>query len=221
MESRFLLLFKNKNVYRDNTINMNQILLVKKVNKTHKRIFLIQFIVSIIFVIYLSFNYFIQLKKEKDLEVISQTLNKSFEVESVYKIQKTSLENQDKRYFGKIIIPKIKLEYSVFNECNDELLKILPCKFYGKNIEKRGNVCIAGHNYNDDRFFGNLSHLNKNDIIYLNTENGKKYQYYIYDIYKVESDDFECLKSNKMYELTLLTCDNKSGKRLVVKASRN
>ena len=35
---------------------------------------------------------------------------------------------------GIIEIPKINIYYPIFSNCNDDLLKIAPCKFYGPKI---------------------------------------------------------------------------------------
>ena len=51
------------------------------------------------------------------------------------------------------------------DRCRDELLKIAPCRFYGNNLNKVGNVCIAGHNYDNGEFFSNLDQLELGDII--------------------------------------------------------
>lgn len=202
---------------------MNQIILVKQVNQLHRKFFKIQFILSIIVLVFLFWFCLKNWKQEQEWQKISQVVNQAFEVETVYQTQKTMLEQQttQNQYFGKITIPKINLEYSVFNECNDELLKILPCKFYGTNLEEKGNICIAGHNYNDTRFFSKLDKLNEGDTIYLSDLVGRNYKYIVYDKYRVQPNDFECLKAKKKYDLTLLTCDNVNHKRLVVKASRN
>lgn len=194
----------------------------KPVNKLHKTFFQIQLVVSIILMILVSFYMIKKWKEEQEMSQMSEIVNKAFEVETVY-AEKQSVTKKGKnnnKYFGKIVIPQIELEYSVFNECNDELLKILPCKFYGAEMDEKGNICIAGHNYNDTRFFSRLKELKKGENIYLTDLEGKNYQYRIYDKYKVEANNFECLKAKKTYDLTLITCDNTNGKRLVIRASR-
>ena len=197
-------------------------MMMKQENKLHKRFFKIQFLISVLILIFLLFYGIKQWKNKREMQKVSQVINQAFEVETVYQTQKMILEQKstENNYLGKIMIPKIDLEYSVFNECNDELLKILPCKFYGVNIGEKGNICIAGHNYNDTRFFGKLNKLTNGDTIYLGDLNGQNYQYVVYDKYKVEPNDSECLKPMKKYDLTLITCDNTNGKRLVVRASR-
>lgn len=201
---------------------MNQIMLTKQVNQLHKKFFKVQLIVSILTLTFL-FCYTITIwKEEQEMQKVSQIINQAFEVETVYQAQKADIEQRmtQNKYLGKIVIPKINLEYSVFNECSDELLKILPCKFYGVNLNEKGNICIAGHNYNDTRFFSKLDKLKKGDTVYLGDLNGLNYKYVVYDKYKVQPNDFECLKPMKKYDLTLVTCDNSNGKRLVIRAGR-
>ncbi len=201
---------------------MNQIMLTKQVNQLHKSFFKVQLIVSILTLTFL-FCYTITIwKEEQEMQKVSQIINQAFEVETVYQAQKADIEQRmtQNKYLGKIVIPKINLEYSVFNECSDELLKILPCKFYGVNLNEKGNICIAGHNYNDTRFFSKLDKLKKGDTVYLGDLNGLNYKYVVYDKYKVQPNDFECLKPMKKYDLTLVTCDNSNGKRLVIRAGR-
>ena len=221
VKCNFSLFWHKKRVSANNT-SMNQIIALKKTNQKRKNLFKLQFVVSILALIISGFYYLRKWKKESEMEKLSQMMNQVFQVEAMYSARKTNTEAVQKEslYFGKITIPKLELEYSVFNECTDELLKILPCKFYGDNIEKQGNIGSAGHNYDDQRFFGNLNQLKKGDSVYLESQNGTQYQYIVYDKYKVAPDDFKCLQPKRKYDLTLLTCDNFNHKRLVIKASR-
>lgn len=206
----------NKFTQNKNNIYMNQILVNKNSNKKIKYIFKVQFLISIIiatiFILIFMFNY----DNEEHLEEISSEINKAIKLSAMYTVE----ENKSDVYFGKIIIDKINLEYTVFNEFNEELLKIAPCKFYGKGINDRGNIAIAAHNYNDERFFGRLSELEIKDKIKILSLDNKEYMYTVYDIFETEEDDTSVLKNNKYYELTLITCNNISKKRLVVKSYR-
>ena len=85
---------------------------------------------------------------------------------------------------------------------------------------KYGNLCIAGHNYIDNRFFGRLDELQKNDIIEIYDLSGKMLEYSIYDKYEIKSSDMSCTSQNTNGNtiITLLTCNNVSGKRLVIVA---
>ncbi len=193
---------------------MNQILFNKKDNKK-KYIFKLQGIISIflaaIFIFYIIINY----KSNEDLENISKIIEKNIRLNSIYEAEK-----QSTNYFGKIYIEKINLEYAVFNKLTDELLKISPCKFYGSQIEEKGNICIAGHNYNDDRFFGRIDELETKDKIVLSNLQGKEYEYIVFDIFETDENDTSVLRNTKNYELTLVTCNNANKKRVIVKAYR-
>ena len=125
-------------------------------------------------------------------------------------------------YFGIIEIPKINIYYPVFSELSDELLKIAPCKFYGKTPKELGNICIAGHNYHNLTFFSKLSTLEKNDEIYIFDNVGVKYTYIVYDVYDVEASNFSPVFNYRKTEktLTLFTCDNFGKNRTVVKSKQ-
>lgn len=195
---------------------MNQILFNKKENNKKKYIFKVQFVISVIISIILIGFFLLNYKNEENLEGLSRIINKNIEITTFYDTQKTSIETSP--YLGKIFIDKINLEYSVFKEMNEEYLKISPCKFYGVNFGEKGNICIAGHNYNDSRFFGRLAELQENDKIKLVNLNGEEFEYIVFDIFETNDDDFSILKSAKNYELTLLTCNNSNKKRIIIKA---
>lgn len=197
---------------------MNQILFNRNENNKKTYIFKLQFIISIIFAfitIVIIYSIYI---KDNNLENISKILDKNIKLYNVYNIEKT--EREEKLYFGRIIIDKIGLEYTVFNLYNEELLKISPCKFNGKSLNDKSNICIAAHNYNDDRFFGRIDELNIKDKIKIEDLKGEEYIYTIYDIFETKDNDLSILKSNKNYELTLLTCNNSNNKRIIIKAYR-
>lgn len=185
--------------------------------KKKKNIFKLQLTISLSVVIVLFFKTLINSNKDYKLEKLSKSINQSFEVSSIYNVEKQI--NESSLYLGKILIPKIDLEYPVFNYFNEELLKIAPCKFYGVGIGEKGNIAIAGHNYNDKRFFGKLFELKRNDMIKLIDNENKIYNYKIFKIYETEASDLSCLENKKEYELTLVTCNNKNKKRKIIKAS--
>ena len=197
---------------------MNQILFIKIEKNKYKKIFKIQLVVSLISIIIILIYFINNYINEKKFENISSIINNNLKLSSIYEINK--IKTEESLYFGKIIIEKINLENVVFNKYSEELLKISPCKFYGGKFEEKGNICIAGHNYNDNRFFSRLDELELKDIIKLIDVNGKFYEYQIYEIYETDEDDLNPLKSKKDYELTLITCDNLNNKRIIIKAFR-
>lgn len=205
---------------------MNQILVTKLENnkkiKREKRkikMFKIQILVSILIIFGLFGKTLLDNYNEYKLEKITQNISKNLKISELYNVEKQSQEQE--LYFGKITIPKIELEYMIFNNFSEALMKISPCKFYGVGIGEKGNICIAGHNYNDERFFGRLFELRENDIVKLSTLNDETYIYRIYDIYEIDENDLSCLENKKKYELTLVTCNNTNKKRRIIKAVYN
>ncbi len=193
---------------------MNQILVNKKNNKK-KYFFKIQLIISIIIALISIIIVFINYNKDEGLENISEIIDKNIKLTNIYVADDKSNYHL---YLGKIVINKINLDYIIFNEYNDELLKIAPCKFYGGRIGEKGNICIAAHNYNDNRFFSRIAELKKKDEIKLIDLEGKEYQYIVYDNFEIDENDFSILKASKNYDLTLLTCNNINKRRVIIKA---
>ena len=152
---------------------------------------------------------------DENLENISKVVNKNMGISSIYQASKIS---NTSNYLGKIYIEKIDLEYTVFNRFNKDLLKIAPCKFNGVNLGEKGNICIAGHNYNDNRFFSRLDELEIGDKVKLVSMQNEEFEYTIYKIFETDENDTSILKSYKNYELTLLTCNNSNKKRIIIKA---
>ena len=123
---------------------------------------------------------------------------------------------------GIIQIPKINLYYPVFSYLTEELLKIAPCKFYGDTPDVNGNICIAGHNYDNSLFFSKLSTLSLDDEIYIFDSSGSQYIYLVHDIYEVEDTNlspvFDYEENDRT--LTLVTCNNFNFNRIILKAKQ-
>ena len=85
---------------------------------------------------------------------------------------------------------------------------------------KYGNVCIAAHNYDNDKFFSRINTLYNNDLIYIYNLNGKREEYYVVKNYETEYNDTSCTNQNTngKSELTLVTCNNVNNNRVIVKA---
>ena len=128
-------------------------------------------------------------------------------------------KGQKYRVAGQINIPKIGVNYPIVYETSEEYLKIAPTKLSGPDINELGNVCIVGHNYNNEQFFSRLSELESNDTINLLNNKGKRVSYLVYDKYEVPETDLSCTdqNTNGEREVTLITCTKKKSNRLVVK----
>lgn len=82
-----------------------------------------------------------------------------------------------------------------------------------------GNLCLAGHNYENNLFFSNLKNIKNNDIIVIYDLNNISVNYSVYSVFEVENNDISILNQNSQKrELTLITCNNKNKKRIIVKA---
>lgn len=208
---------------------MNQILntKLKKKRKLNKNFFKFQFTISILisFILICMIIYYIFTLKKK--EKISNNLIGNYNIYKLYSngSQEDYVEEKEQaenEIFGIIEIPKIGIRYPIFSHLNEELLKISPCKFYGESPKVNGNICIAGHNYNNSMFFSHLSLLNKNDEIYLYDNFNNKYVYIIFNLYEVHESDlspiFDYNQSSK--ELTLITCNNINQNRFIIKAKQ-
>ena len=173
-----------------------------------------------IFCIISYFSYFSYIAKRK--EIISKNLLNTFNLESLYSNNKTIPLNYNEKHLviGKIEISSISIDYPILSDTNDELLKIAPCRFYGPYPNEVGNLCIAGHNYDNNTFFSNLYKLNIGDEINIYDLSNYSIKYYIYDKYEINKNDTSCIsqKTNGNKEITLITCNNFNNNRLVVKA---
>ncbi len=121
---------------------------------------------------------------------------------------------------GTVDIPTLDVSYPILSETTDDLLKVSVCKFWGSNPNEVGNLCIAGHNYRNNRFFSKVPNLKTGDIIEITDLNNKKLKYSIYDKYTVDPRDVSCTSqlTNGKKIVTLITCTNDSKQRVVVKA---
>ena len=121
-----------------------------------------------------------------------------------------------------IEIPKINVYYPIVSESNDELLKISPCRISGPMPNQDGNLCIAGHNYDNYKFFSKVSNLNNNDEIIIYDIDRNKLIYNVFEIYEVSANDLSPLENDESIkkQVTLITCNNfNSSTRIIIKAS--
>lgn len=206
---------------------MNQILEIKNLKKRnkYKKILKMQLFISLImiisFSIYLLYFYINRIKDKN----ISNTLLNTFSLERLYSKSEnyTTVElNKNGNYFviGIIEIPKINIKYPILSDVNDELLKISACRFYGPYPNKIGNLCIAGHNYDNNSFFSNLYKLDIGDVINIYDSNKLLVTYSIYNKFETSKSDTSCTNQNTngKREITLVTCNNINKNRLIVKA---
>lgn len=219
------ILFFENNTNKENFSN--------NLNKSKKKTFFFKFqlffcsIIAISAFIYYAYSLYNNNQKEN----ISKKLIDNFNITSIYRSEdydatRTSNINfyeTNKNTFsviGLIEINSININYPILSTVSDDLLKIAPCRFYGPMPNEVGNLCIAGHNYNNYKFFSKLKNLKNGDLINIYDLIGNKIQYSVYASYETDYNDLSCSKqdTNGKREITLITCNNIKNKRRVIKA---
>lgn len=208
---------------------MNQILVTSfnnKREKENKKIFKVQFVISIAIIIFAICFFIYYLYSLKTSENFSKKIISNYNISTLYSSNKKNNETQssvENSIFGIIEIPKINIYYPVFSFLSEENLKVSPCKLYGTNLNENTNICIAGHNYNNDMFFSNIDKLQNGDEIYIYNNNGFKYIYKVFGKYEVKENDLSPIYNYNKNEktLTLITCNNLNNNRIIIKAKQN
>lgn len=157
---------------------------------------------------------------EKKEEIKEPVIEEKKE-DAIEEIQESVIEEyRGYKVIAKLEIPSIDLETYVLEEYSNNALNISVTKFWGANPNEVGNLCIAGHNFQNKNMFHNLRKLKKGDNIFITSNENGKVQYSIYNVYKVLPEDVGCLsqETNGKKEITLITCTNDSKKRIIIKA---
>lgn len=191
-------------------------------NKTKKKLFRVQFILSIFSIFVFAFIYFYSKFLLNKKENLSNSLKTNYNISQLYakNSSSNSLSINNSMIIGMIEIPKLSLSYPIFSSLDDELLKIAPCKFFGEMPPEFSNLCIAGHNYDNSKFFSNITSLENKDKIFIYNQIGTKFIYSVFNKYEVAYDDLSPIGKAHQggNELTLITCNNLNQHRIVVKA---
>ena len=192
-----------------------------------KNKYFIQFLVSIIISSIFILIFLYQIYNLNENEKLSQELLNNYSLTTLYQdnepaeIERQSVVLVENPFvIGIIKISKINLNYPIISETNDDLLKISLCRFAGPMPNEYGNLCIAGHNYVDNKFFSNLNKLKNDDIIEIYDLYGNQINYKVFNKYEVKANDLSCTNQDNSDKriITLLTCNNVNGKRTIVKA---
>ena len=154
---------------------------------------------------------------EKESEQNANKLSYGGAVTSKY----TAPDGTEYEYIGRIVIPKIGVDYPILSDTSVELLKVSVCKFHGGNPNEVGNLCIAGHNYRNNRFFSKVDTLSVGDIIEITDLSKRTIQYEIYDIHTVNENDRSDTTqyTNGRKEVTLITCTDDGEQRIIVRSA--
>ena len=149
---------------------------------------------------------------EEETETVEE--NNNVQQSSTY----TAPDGTQYNYIGRIVIPKINVDYAIFDHWTYDLLKKSICKFHGGNPNEDGNLCLIGHNWRNKRFFSKVPTLENGDIIQITDLSGRTVEYEVYDKHQVDYKDVsDTTQEVEGREVTLITCTDDSKARIVVR----
>lgn len=111
---------------------------------------------------------------------------------------------------GKIVIDEIDMENYILDSTDDYSLNLAVTKFYGPDLNQRGNFVITGHNARG--LFNNLKKLEVGDTFYIiDKETEEKVTYRINEKKTISPTDLDCLNqdTNNKRVVTLITCNTR------------
>ena len=130
------------------------------------------------------------------------------------------------KVIGTISIPSIDVEYPILEENTSATLKIAIVAVYPQDpanaVNKPGNLVLWGHNYKNGTFFSDIGKLTTGAKIYIKDTSGTKLEYQVYNSYETTDSDmtYATRETNGAREITLSTCSNEAGKRIIVYAKQ-
>lgn len=130
------------------------------------------------------------------------------------------------KVIGTISIPSIDVEYPILEENTSATLKIAIVAVYPQDpanaVNKPGNLVLWGHNYKNGTFFSDIGKLTTGAKIYIKDTSGTKLEYQVYNSYETTDSDmtYATRETNEAREITLSTCSNEAGKRIIVYAKQ-
>lgn len=147
-------------------------------------------------------------------EEIEEEETTNVQQSSVY----TASDGTQYNYIGRIVIPKIDVDYAIFDHWTYDLLKKSICKFHGGEPNEDGNLCLIGHNWRNKRFFSKVPTLENGDIVQITDLSGRTVEYEVYDKHQVDPNDVsDTTQEVEGREVTLITCTDDSKHRVVVR----
>lgn len=162
---------------------------------------------------------------DEEVEEIIESTTSSETQNTTPKTATYTVDGEQYTVVGTLNIPSLEIEYPILSETTNKLLKVSLTKYWGANPNEVGNMVVLGHNYKNNKFFGNLSKIKNGDIVKITDLAGKTLDYKVYDTYIIDPDDNSCTSqlTKGKTEVTLITCHYENGrthatKRFVVKA---
>ena len=190
---------------------------------------------------YLGYNYYKDYKTGSDankyvssfVDEVGNTTTQDNTVQGSISDNITSAEtgaNNSKKHtykgfnvLGTIEIPKTNVKYPVLEgPASNNKIEVAVAVQYPLNVElnKVGNVVIAGHNYRNGTFFSDNKKLSNGDKVYITDLNGDKVEYTIYNTFITALNDnsFYNRDTDGKKEITLYSCTDDLTGRLIIEA---
>lgn len=200
----------------NNNINYTKNLLIK--NKFYLFLFFFSISIGIVLSFNLIYSHFNRISKLQETNMLKNKYNIGILYTNNTNYTSLTVSNNIS-IIGSIEIPKINISYPIIEKTNKDLLKVSLCRYSGPLPNRIGNLCIAGHNYNNNTFFSNLHKLNIGDFFYITDLNTTELKYTIYEKFVVKENNLNCIENTNDIEVTLITCyNNDNSKRLIIKA---
>ena len=116
--------------------------------------------------------------------------------------QMQSVVIDGKEYIGSLDFPTLDQSFPILKNCNDELLKLAPCRYTGSYL--KDNMIIAGHNYSSG--FGLIKRLEIGDKVFFTDTLGNTLTYKVKDVQEIDGMDIKGMKEKGEWDLTVFTC---------------
>lgn len=191
-----------------------------KFNK--KKLAIVLIILLFVFVLYV---IFIKNNDDDVVEINANTVN-DIQENSIYNEMNNVIVNdvdlkefvdtdmpdyiQGYEVLGEIVIDEIDMENYILDSTDDYSLNLAVTKFYGPDLNQRGNFVITGHNARG--LFNNLKKLEVGDTFYIiDKETEEKVTYRINEKETISPTDLDCLNqdTNNKRVVTLITCNTR------------
>lgn len=159
-----------------------------------------------------------KIAEEQEKSEIVPAQNANNEKKAVTKPVDMSVKIGNSTVLGKIKINKIGIEYPIIEYKDDDSLWKSICKISNNTVNGTGNLCLAGHNMRNMTMFAKIKNLKVGDTVEITNIYGDKYIYKVYESFYVDPEEVEVLKNTSEPIVTMITCNNTSSKRLIVRA---
>lgn len=140
----------------------------------------------------------------EEVEIPDYILNPDME------IPKTKVDGQE--YIGVVEIPALSLTLPVISECDDEKLKISPCRYMGSAYTN--DLILSGHSYKTH--FRYIRTLDIGNSVIFTDMDGNRFEYEVCGIEVIPETNVEQMEVGE-WDLSLFTCTYDGNSRHTVR----